>query len=67
MAVAATATSIGKNRAKAGMSNVPNPNPEKRVNPETVNATAHIIKKLVFTQKSPGLLIINEFITYISD
>jgi hypothetical protein len=44
MAVAATATSIGKNRAKAGMSKVPNPNPEKRVNPETANATAHMIK-----------------------
>jgi len=55
MAVAATATSIGKNRAKAGMSNVPNPNPEKRVNPETVNATAHIIKKLIFIQKSTVL------------
>jgi hypothetical protein len=43
MAVAATATSMGKNMAKAGMSKVPNPNPGKRVSPDTVNATTHMI------------------------
>jgi hypothetical protein len=38
-AVAATATGRGKNRAKAGISSVPRPNPENRVSPATRKAT----------------------------
>ena len=42
MAVNAIATSIGKNKAKAGNNNVPNPKPEKKVRAEASNATIGI-------------------------
>jgi hypothetical protein len=38
-AVAAMATSMGKNTAKAGMSSVPRPKPAKNVSTETRRAT----------------------------
>ena len=41
-AVAAMAVGTGKNTAKAGMSKVPRPNPEKRVSPETTSAVTPI-------------------------
>jgi hypothetical protein len=43
IAVKAIATSIGKNNAKAGNNNVPNPKPEKKVRAEASNATIGII------------------------
>jgi hypothetical protein len=42
IAVKAIATSTGKNNAKAGNNNVPNPKPEKKVRAEASNATIGI-------------------------
>ncbi len=39
---AAMAISMGKNKANAGISKVPKPKPEKKVNPETISARKHI-------------------------
>jgi len=38
------ATSTGKKMAKTGMSRVPRPKPEKRVNPEASKAAVQIIR-----------------------
>jgi hypothetical protein len=43
MAVAKTATSIGKNAQKAGSNKVPNPNPEKKVRILPTKTTKGII------------------------
>ena len=51
MAVKAIATSIGKNKAKAGSNNVPNPKPEKKVRAEASNATIGIKRYSIFEFK----------------
>jgi hypothetical protein len=44
MAVIAIAMSIGKKRAKTGISKVPSPNPEKSVSPAPISVTMPVQK-----------------------
>ena len=48
-AVAAIATWMGKKRAKAGISTVPRPNPEKNVEADTTNATEQTTAYSIFS------------------
>jgi hypothetical protein len=41
------AISISKNKAKAGISNVPNPNPEKKVSSDAKSAVTPIINSSI--------------------
>src|SRR5271157_1692402 len=52
-AVAATAVLIGKKSAKAGISRVPSPNPEKRVRADTTIATVQMTAYSIMTLQCP--------------
>jgi hypothetical protein len=47
------AISTGKKNAKVGISKVPSPNPENRVNPDASNATAQMTRYSINIGKKP--------------